>query len=54
VAARILERIATDTVDPARSVEQTEALIAALVAARLEEEEELQATTDPDAEAALP
>jgi penicillin-binding protein 2 len=54
VAARILERIATDTVDPARSLEQTEALIAALVAARLEEEEELQATTDPDAEVVLP
>ncbi len=48
VAARILEKIATDTVEPARSLEQTEALIAELVAARLEEEAELQAAEDGD------
>lgn len=46
VAARILEKIATDTVEPARSLEQTEALLAELVAARLEEEAELQATAE--------
>ncbi len=54
VAARILQRIATDTVDPARSLEQTEALIIELVAARLEEEAELQAALDAETEAALP
>ncbi|MGZ0219452.1 MAG: penicillin-binding transpeptidase domain-containing protein, partial [Acidimicrobiales bacterium] len=54
VAARILERIATDTVDPARSLKQTEALIVELVAARLEEAEELLAVSGQDSEGALP
>ncbi|NCG36413.1 MAG: hypothetical protein GWP48_02650, partial [Actinobacteria bacterium] len=54
VAARILERIATDTVDSARSLQQTEALIAELVAARLEEEAELLAASGQNSEAALP